>query len=235
MNSKQQIKEIKASLRGEYTYTKGRKTALIIIALALIVGGTATLYMAYPETKGGFWDYGLGLLGLSLWAFGAVIVALLRHQKATLERDRISSTSLLATRTLLLHEIKGVRTGNHAIKFIPKSYEQKAVSFATYYRDYDQIQLWAYENFTDLDEKDEQARLKQITHDPRYGRNEQERLAKVNRYKRRLRPLNIFAAIVFAAVIFFSQKLFPPNIHACGPVPLVAPAPSLGSKRPGFL
>src|SRR3712207_7101262 len=52
----------------------------IIIALALIVGGTATLYMAYPETKGGFWDYGLGLLGLSLWAFGAVIVALLRHQ-----------------------------------------------------------------------------------------------------------------------------------------------------------
>src|SRR3712207_9451861 len=72
----------------------------IIIALALIVGGTATLYMAYPETKGGFWDYGLGLLGLSLWAFGAVIVALLRHQKATLERDRISSTSLLATRKI---------------------------------------------------------------------------------------------------------------------------------------
>ena len=230
MDSKTQIKEIKASLRGEYTYTKGWQIALIIIALGFILGGLAILYAAYPETKGGLWDYGLGLLGLSLWAFGAVIAALLRRQKATLERDRLSSTSLLATHTLLLHEIKGVRTGNHVLKFIPKSCQQKAVSFATYYRDYDQIQLWAYENFTDLDEKDEQARLKQINHDPRYGRNEQERLAKVNRYKRRLRPLNVFAAIVFAAVIFFPQVLYHWQIIACALLPLVAVAIHVGSK-----
>ncbi len=230
MDSKTQIKEIKASLRGEYTYTKGWQIALIIIALGFILGGLAILYAAYPETKGGLWDYGLGLLGLSLLAFGAVTVALSHCEKATIERDRISSTNLFGTRTLLLNEIRGLRMGKYAIKFIPKNNKLKAVSFATYYRDYDTIALWAYENFNDLDEEDEQARLKQINHDPRYGRNEQERLAKVNRYKRRLRPLNVFAAIVFAAVILFPQVLYHWQIIACALLPLVAVAIHVGSK-----
>lgn len=230
MSSKPKIIEAEASIRGEYTYSKSWKIALIITALGFMAVGVILLYMGYVEPIDGHMDFSSVLIGLSLLAFGAVTVALSHCEKATIERDRISSTNLFGTRTLLLNEIRGLRMGNYAIKFIPKNNKLKAVSFATYYRDYGAIALWAYENFNDLDEEDDLVKLNQIIRNPRYGRNVQERMDTVNHYKKRLRPLNVLSFIVIAAVIFFPNVFYRLQLAACALLPLVAVAIHVGSK-----
>ena len=176
----------------EYKFSNNLRILTFIVA-PILIGGFG--YIGFiPFIK----DYGLTgkllLLGLSIFLVFAVIMSVIEAVKTKLviKDGKFIKTRIFSIRTLKFDEIEGFRIDENYTYVIPNN-DKKGIKVTKYFSDTYGLRNFLGSNFKNLDKADKNKQVKKLLSNKKYGKNEKEIIAKVERIQKITRPLNWIA------------------------------------------
>ncbi len=144
----------------------------------------------------------ISLVGTILFIYGLVETI---RSRIIIEENSISSLSILGTRTLDFHEIKGFRIDENYIRIISNFKNKKSINISLYIEKSGQIIEWVSNNFIELDSHEAKQEEQQILTDLEFGINVQTREAKLNEARTVAKYINIVGGLTCAWLWFYPR------------------------------
>lgn len=202
----------------QFTPEKTIKVVLVVgwlfFALAMILLYYSLQAESSYQEEQSYNNYWSLAMGFSLLFFSLFVYNFLT-MKLQVENGKITFTSFLRTRSLLISDIKGARKiGTHTDRngsingkpvFIPKK-NSKGKKISTFQNK--ELVLWARANFIDLAVADYEEDLAEIRADNNLGATEVERNTKIRQAKLFRKSISVVGTVLLLISIFFG----PPRI-----------------------
>lgn len=185
-------------MKHEFKYSKWSKffaSFFILILSAIFFTGIVGVLMSSKV-----W------LAILLFAFLVFFLGLLVgvfRLKITLTEDAIIKRSIFKTKEIKFDEIKGYREKDKQLIFYHKDIEDQEVKISKDIAKYKDLLAWADDNFIDLDEKEYANAYEELLTNENYGRDEDEVLSLLSRWKIVTRALNISGVLVALSFLFY--------------------------------
>jgi hypothetical protein len=140
--------------------------------------------------------------------------------KLIIEKKRLISISVFKTKYLEFKEIKGIKSDQNYLYFIPNSPELKKIKVSTYVGNYGQLATWAESHFKNIDIEEIEEDTADILENEEYGRNIEEREFKLESTRKKTKFLNTISLVVALATMIFPH-FYKVQIIACSVLPIL--------------
>jgi len=194
-----------SATRHEYRLNGWSRGLLLVLGGLMVVGSgpLAAIVLAGTNSAAGV------LLALFLFAMGAYLLAYAVRSRLIIDGTRIDVRTAFGDKTANLSAIEGFRTlssRNGVYKQLYLKDGQRPITISQSFSTDDDLRAW-FARLPDLDERDKQKLLDEISLDQELGATPEERLAAL----RRAKALNIFG-IAFSIAAAAALKLGPASV-----------------------
>jgi hypothetical protein len=147
------------------------------------------------------------LIPIFLLIISILIFINLIRRKIIINNDYIICVNLFNEKKINISQIKGVRIGK-SIKLEPLLKTDPTIRIGNYidFKNSEEIEEWAKNNFKDLDAIDVEIAYQKLIHDTNLGDTKISRLKKLEKAKEVSITYNLFGAIFFFLFIFYDTK-----------------------------
>lgn len=208
-------------MKKEYKLAKGWAILIWIFAPGLIALFGFLGVMPFTQEK---IDLTLALI-LTPISLGMVFLMVLGiidsiKSKLIIDKNQLISISVFKTKRLEFKDIKGIKSDQNYLHFIPDSIDLKRIKVSTYIGKYNQMVNWANSEFKNLDFEEIVQDTLDILQNDEYGRNTEEREYKLERTRKKTKILNTVSVIIGLGTLFFPH-FYKAQILTCAFLPIL--------------
>ena len=208
-------------MKNEFKIAKGWAIFIWIFAPGLIALFGFLGVMPYTEEK---FDLTLALI-LTPISLGMIFLMVLGvidtiKSKLIIDKTQLISISVFKTKRLDFKDIKGIKSDQNYLHFIPNSTDLKKIKVSTYVGKYSQLANWANSTFKNLDFEEIAQDTADILENVEYGRNTEEREYKLESTRKKTKILNTISLIIGLGTLFFPH-FYKVQIITCAILPIL--------------
>jgi len=184
----------------EYRMSQGNKVFMYIFAVAFIGGGLVMLYVVVARQ---LWP--MLFLAAILGGLGFLFYRMAAKTALTIDETSITVCNGFTTRSVLLDEVAGWRSGDkNSILLVLKSGE-KSVTIPGMLEQRKEVQAWVEERFTDIAAQLAQEVTEEVLHDERYGLTEEDRARRLKQARKMAAYGTVISPLLLLGVFIDSR------------------------------
>ena len=209
----------------EYKLAKGWAIFIYITAPLLIaLSGWVLLMPIIPGMEndlpeGYYWF--LALISIAMIALMVIGILDAIKGKLIIDKNKIYTSGIFATKELYFHEIKGYRIADKFIFIEPLKKDKKVIKVSSYLSKTDEIKEWLIENYSDLDLTQAIAEKKAIINNTAFGLTKKEREEKLRHAHTTTTVFNWTGGLIGLWTLFL-PKPYELAIIVCVSFPIIA-------------